>query len=123
VEFIMSSPTVRPVVFAFLACALAISTACEKTKPDSMAVVSPELRDSVVTASPAAIFVHGMSCPLCANNIDKQLLDVNGVTSVDVNLNDGLVLVHVAPGAATTYGQIADAVERSGFTLVRIEGR
>jgi len=69
----------------------------------------------------ARLFVKGMSCPLCANNIDKQLLSVPGVQKVSVDLGSGLVLVKLAPGNPPTKVQLETAIKQSGFTLDRIE--
>jgi copper chaperone CopZ len=62
-----------------------------------------------------------MGCPLCANNVDKQLLKVRGVEKVDVNLGSGHVTVTFAadlPRPGTP--QLAQAVANSGYTLVRV---
>lgn len=69
----------------------------------------------------AVLHVRGMSCPLCANNIDKQLLRVPGVEKVAVNLGNGEVHVRLAASPRPTAEQLTRAIERSGFTLARIE--
>lgn len=74
----------------------------------------------VVTSPTATLIVHGMSCPLCANNVDKQLLDVRGVASVHVDMGTGEAKVWFAPGAKVTRRQLADAVDKSGFTLAEV---
>jgi copper chaperone CopZ len=65
--------------------------------------------------------VHGLSCPQCASNVDKQLLAVKGVEQVNVNLGTGQVVVQVSPDQPPTGGQLAAAVKKSGYTLVRID--
>lgn len=69
----------------------------------------------------AILHVRGMSCPLCANNIDKQLLKVPGVEKVAVNLGNGEVHVRLAVAPRPTADELTRAIERSGFTLARIE--
>jgi len=69
----------------------------------------------------ARLYVKGMSCPLCANNIDKQLLRVPGVQHVSVDLGTGLVLARLAPVSPPSREQLVEAIQRSGFTLDRIE--
>ena len=64
------------------------------------------------------LHVYGMSCPLCATNVDKQLLKIDGVNSVRVNLNSGEVIVFTSKDNPPRYDQLARAVEESGFTLV-----
>lgn len=68
----------------------------------------------------ATLVVFGMSCPLCANNVDKQLLAVRGVTEVKVDMGTGQVRVGLDPAAGVTREQLAAAVDRSGFTLNKL---
>ena len=65
--------------------------------------------------------VYGMSCPLCATNVDKQLLRVPGVEKVDVNLADGKIQVKIDEQNAPTDERLKDAVVESGFTFKSIE--
>lgn len=73
-----------------------------------------------LTGSSATLIVHGMSCPLCANNVDKLLMTVPGVESVKVNMGTGEVKVALAPSARVTRAQLAKAVDDSGFTLTEV---
>lgn len=77
--------------------------------------------DSAQQEFAARLYVKGMSCPLCANNIDKQLLRVPGVQSVSVDLGSGLVLARLTPNNSPTREQLVGAIVQSGFTLDRIE--
>jgi len=79
--------------------------------------------DDVIPGDAATLVVHGMSCPLCANNVDKQLLDVKGVKNVRVDMGTGEVLVELIPGVVVTRDQLAGAVDRSGFTLAEVRAR
>ncbi|MDX2148511.1 MAG: heavy-metal-associated domain-containing protein [Planctomycetota bacterium] len=70
----------------------------------------------------AILYVNGMGCPLCATNVDIQLKRLRGVQSADVNLDTGRIVVNFKPdGPRPSPKQLADAVEDSGFTLVRVE--
>ena len=73
------------------------------------------------SAQSATLTVHGLACPLCAHNIDKQLLKVSGVQNVDVDLGSGLVKVRFADGTQPSDKELAAAVEAGGFTLNKIE--
>ena len=99
-------------------CATNGSTRTPSAEPSAStsAQSSPGTGDGTVT-----LVVHGMGCPLCANNVDKQLLKIAGVRRVDVNLGSGSVKVQYA-GAAPTKAQLAKAVADSGYTLVKVEG-
>ena len=74
-----------------------------------------------ITSPMATLTVHGLGCPLCAGNVDKQLMRVPGVESVKVNLNDGTATVHISPTVTPTRSQLAKAVYESGFTLIKID--
>ncbi len=76
--------------------------------------------DGPISASSATLVVHGMSCPLCASNVDKQLLEVPGVTLAAVNMGSGEVTVTFAPKARVTRKQLEAAVYKSGFTLAEV---
>ena len=73
-----------------------------------------------LTGSSATLIVHGMSCPLCANNVDDLLMAVPGVKSVNVDMGTGEVKVALAQGARVTREQLAKAVDDSGFTLAEL---
>src|SRR4051794_34260547 len=95
---------------------------CQSTGTSGPKAASPTTM-SATTATPlpgdsATLTVFGMGCPMCAKNIDRQLLHVRGVEKVDVDLGDGAVAVKFAPGAHPDREQIVAAVEASGFTLV-----
>ncbi len=86
-------------------------------KPSDSAVVST---DEPITSATATLVVHGMSCPLCASNVDKQLLDVPGVSGVNVNMNTGHVAITIDPKQPPTRDMLARAINRSGFALAEV---
>lgn len=67
--------------------------------------------------------VSGMSCPLCAHNIEKQLKRDPNVSRVTVDLGKGEVTVvyALAPLAAET--SIRKAIDRAGFTVGKVHPR
>lgn len=104
----------------FLFGMLIFSFGCETT-PKSSANDRAALTDTAPIDSPTAtLVVHGMGCPLCANNVDKQLLAVPGVQRVNIDLGNGEVKVHLAETGRPTKAQLARAITESGFTLVSI---
>lgn len=70
--------------------------------------------------STATLQVQGLSCPLCASNVDKQLLKVAGVEKVDVDLGAGIVKVAFDASAAPSAADLRKAVEDSGYTLTSV---
>lgn len=65
--------------------------------------------------------VHGLSCPLCAHNLDGQLLKIKGVEKATIDLDTGTVDVRMKKGHAVTRKAIEKAVDDSGFSLKKIE--
>ncbi len=64
----------------------------------------------------ATLLVYGMACPLCANNIDKELLSLPGVAKADVDMGNGKVRLEFAGETRPTPKQLAQAVDHAGFT-------
>lgn len=78
---------------------------------------------SLAGASGATLHVRGLSCPLCATNIDKGMRALPGVGGAEVDLGAGTVELTFVPGARPSAKQIDRAVRDSGFTLVGIDRR
>ncbi len=75
---------------------------------------------NVLNGPTAVLEVHGLSCPLCANNLDKELLRIPGVQDVKVDIGTGTVTLELADGAKVERSSLDSAVRRSGFTLVSV---
>ncbi len=73
--------------------------------------------DDRVTPPEVRLLVYGMSCPLCATNVDAQLGSIPGVTGVETNLGDGWISVRVSDANPPTRRELIEAVEFSGFTF------
>ncbi len=63
------------------------------------------------------IQVDGLSCPFCAYGIEKQLSAIDGVASVVVNINKGLVNLTMKQGILLDKKLAQQAVTDAGFTL------
>ncbi len=95
---------------------------CQTGGPAGSGTAAEGASDSAaITESTATLWVSGMSCPLCANNIDKQLMQVKGVSSVSVDLGSGRVVVQTPGDTKPSRKELARAIRQSGFTLTRIE--
>ena len=77
--------------------------------------------DSPIASDVVYLTVYGMSCPLCANNVDAMLLDVPGVTDVNVDMGTGRATVQLDGHTPVSRRQLAGAIDRSGFSLRRID--
>jgi len=60
--------------------------------------------------------VFGMDCAPCAHAIHVSMKGIEGVNTVDVDLNSGLVVIKLAPGNSASMRQFNQAVEKNGFT-------
>jgi copper chaperone CopZ len=60
--------------------------------------------------------VFGMDCAPCAHAIHVSMKGIQGVDTVDVDLNTGLVSIKLSPGNGATMRQFNEAVEKNGFT-------
>ena len=60
--------------------------------------------------------VKGMTCGHCVNAVTEEVSKVEGVTSVDVDLESGKVTI--ASTSALDEGAIAAAVDEAGYELV-----
>ena len=60
--------------------------------------------------------VFGMDCAPCAHAIHVSMKGIQGVNTIDVDLNTGLVTIKLAPGNKAAMSQFNEAVEKNGFT-------
>ncbi|MEI7656442.1 MAG: heavy-metal-associated domain-containing protein [Phycisphaerae bacterium] len=88
---------------------------------DAAAVADAATDDKPLEGREAVLTIFGMSCPLCANNVDKTLAAVPGVSMVHVDMGAGRARIAIDGSKPVTRRQLAAAVDRSGFTLKGIE--
>ena len=67
------------------------------------------------------LVVHGLSCPLCATNLDQQVKRIDGVRDSWIDLDTGRLRVEVEEGALVPVKDLARAVDQAGFTLQGVE--
>lgn len=68
-----------------------------------------------------AIKVNGMVCDFCAQSVWKVMEDYDGVTHVDIDLDTGLVTVHMEAGKSLSDEKLDEAITYAGYDLVSIE--
>ncbi len=61
--------------------------------------------------------VDGLACPFCAYGIEKKLSAIKGVENLDIDIKDGVVVVHMADGATLDEAEAKRAVTAAGFSL------
>jgi copper chaperone len=86
-------------------------------------LAAARMDETPIAGSSAVLTVYGMSCPLCANNVDKSLMDVPGVTRVRVDMATGKTTVDLDGKTPVTRRQLAQAVDKSGFSLQRVDAQ
>jgi mercuric ion binding protein len=68
-----------------------------------------------------SVMVNGMACPFCAYGVEKKLKKVEGVKSIDIDIQKGIAILTVKDGGSINIAQVPGAIEDSGFTPDRIE--
>lgn len=61
--------------------------------------------------------VDGLACPYCAYGVEKKLKRIDGVTSIDVDLENGLVTVQVKEGISLDEAETRTLLNDAGFTF------
>ncbi len=77
-------------------------------------------REPLTGVTTVVLTVHGMSCPACAQNIDRRLMELKGVREATINLHSGEVTVQLEPGHALSPARFHETIEDSGFTLMAV---
>lgn len=98
-----------------------MSGGCASTQGVSDGDVGDVSGPVFVEGRTATMWVKGMTCPFCVQNVDKQISGMEGVDGVDVDLDTGLVRVLLAEEGAPSRAELVSKVGDSGFTLDRIE--
>jgi copper chaperone CopZ len=71
----------------------------------------------------AVIWVKGLGCPLCAQEVKKELWAVPGVGQIDINYEAESATVAFSSSRAPTRGQLEAAIQKTGYPLTKIEMR
>lgn len=92
------------------------------TKPNAGHTVESQYPD-ISESRQVVMTVHGLSCPLCAHNLDGVIGKIDGVESIAVDLNAGEVALGLAKGHSVSPRQLAQAVSDAGFSTksIRVE--
>lgn len=61
--------------------------------------------------------VDGLACPFCAYGIEKKFVKTEGVESVDIDLQKGLVIVKTAEGKTFEDEKLKEIINDAGFTM------
>lgn len=64
------------------------------------------------------LYIEGMSCMHCVKHVKDALIDIEGVSMVDVNLNEKCAIVE---GENLSTNAIKAAVYDAGYEIVKME--
>jgi copper chaperone CopZ len=87
-----------------------------KTIVVALAILALSLLPAHAEYQQVKLTVFGMDCAPCAHAIHVSMKGIQGVNTVDVDLNTGLVSINLDSGNKATMRQFNEAVERNGFT-------
>ncbi|MDO5027973.1 MAG: cation transporter [Bacillota bacterium] len=65
------------------------------------------------------IFIEGMACGHCKKAVEKALQDLDGVTSVEVSLQDQKALVHLEKDISNSTLQAV--IKDAGYEVIKIQ--
>jgi copper chaperone CopZ len=102
---------------------LAVGIAAGCATPDGLVTADQFSGMDLFASREVVLTVHGLSCPLCSNNLDGQLKTIAGVKAASIDLKTGAVTVRLAEGHSVTARDLAGAVKNAGFTLRKIEAQ
>jgi copper chaperone CopZ len=67
------------------------------------------------------VYVDGIACPFCAYGLEKKLSKLDAIQKMEVQLQEGRVLIALKDGQSLTREQIQKAVKNAGFEARKIE--
>ena len=81
----------------------------------NITIGSALLAMSLLHAETLEVEVYGMTCAFCVDSLQRRLSNLDGVESVNISLDDGLVRLHT-DSPVTDFDTIKSAVLEAGFT-------
>ena len=79
------------------------------------------LSSEPIGAGAVVVRVNGLSCPKCANNVERSLMSLGGVEGASIDMGAGEVTVRMGgKGDRPSEAAIAGAIEAAGFTFVSV---
>ena len=74
------------------------------------------ISSTLAQSSEVKVRVDGLSCPFCAYGLEKKLNDLDGVDSIFIDFEEGLVLMQVTDSENISEEEIRTKIEEAGFT-------
>lgn len=77
-------------------------------------------KEPPTSARTIEVKILGMSCPFCAYGVQKKLEALDGVETLQVDLESGIATLEMADGADLTNARLVQTVEDAGFEVATI---
>lgn len=107
---------INPIRTALCGLSILVLSGCATPQPGTNTVPeTPEL--PLMLRQDAELVVFGLSCPLCASNLESQLRTIPGVAGHQIDLASGIVTINVRQGGFVPTSALRNAVTDAGFTL------
>ncbi|MCH6574135.1 MAG: heavy-metal-associated domain-containing protein [Bacteroidetes bacterium] len=74
------------------------------------------ISSTLAQSSEVKVRVDGLSCPFCAYGLEKKLNELDGVDSIFIDFEEGLVLMQVIDSQNISEEEIRTKIEEAGFT-------
>lgn len=74
------------------------------------------ISSTLAQSSEVKVRVDGLSCPFCAYGLEKKFNDLNGVESINIDFEEGLVVLQVTDSENISEEEIRTKIEEAGFT-------
>ena len=74
------------------------------------------ISSTLAQSSEVKVRVDGLSCPFCAYGLEKKLNDLDGVESINIDFEEGLVVLQVTDSENISEEEIRTNIEKAGFT-------
>ncbi len=71
---------------------------------------------SLAQSDEVKVRVDGLSCPFCAYGLEKKLNELDGVDSIFIDFEEGLVVMQVTDSENISEEEIRVKIEEAGFT-------
>ncbi len=111
--------TLNSIAGAVLVAAVCIVLAgCQSGAPGTAPATA--FSQTPIVATDVVVKANGLSCPLCASNIDSTLKKIPGVASVSIDLEKGEIRIGLTGGVRPSKARLAKAVKDAGFTVVSV---
>ena len=74
------------------------------------------ISSTLAQSSEVKVRVDGLSCPFCAYGLEKKLNELDGVESINIDFEEGLVVLQVTNSENISEEEIRTKIEKAGFT-------